>query len=135
MVYKVEIMQRAQRDFEAIYLFIQAAASQPARKWYSGFKEALRTLSQNPQPCPVSPESSGVRRLLYSRKPHIYRALFKIDEKKKLVKVLHIHHGSRAAFTSESLNEWNSSTAPCELLLVCWNRRFRLPASLPSVGP
>jgi toxin ParE1/3/4 len=104
MTYKVRIMPRAKQDLEMIYLFIHAASSEAARKWYLGFKKALLTLSANPQRCPVAPEHPGVHHLLYGRKPHVYRALFTCDEKKKMVGILHIRHGARQPFTAENIN-------------------------------
>jgi hypothetical protein len=46
----------------------------------------------------VTPENSKLRHLLYGHKPHIYRAIFRVMEKQKLVEVLHIRHGARSGF-------------------------------------
>jgi hypothetical protein len=44
----------------------------------------------------MPPENSKLRHLLYGNKPHIYRAIFRVGEKQKLVEVLHIRHGARS---------------------------------------
>lgn len=97
-------MSRAARDFKTIYAFIQAPSSLAARKWYLKFQEAVLTLKENPQRFPVTPEHPDVRHLLFGKKPHVYRVLFIVNERKKLVEVLHIRHGAKDAFTSETLN-------------------------------
>jgi toxin ParE1/3/4 len=104
MAYKVKIMPRAKRDFEAIYSFIQADSAEAARKWYLGFKGTIQSLKEAPLRCPVTPEHPDILHLLYGKKPHIYRALYTVHEKKKTIEVLHIRHGARDAFASESLN-------------------------------
>ena len=59
----------------------------------------MRSLRLNPERCPLTPENPGFRHLLYGRKPHVYRAIYRIVEKQNLVDVLHIRHGARREFT------------------------------------
>jgi toxin ParE1/3/4 len=77
---------------------IDAGNSGPARKWYWGLKDAIFSLRQNPRRCPLTPENSRLRHLLYGRKPHVYRAIYRVVEKERRVEVLHIRHGARRAF-------------------------------------
>jgi mRNA-degrading endonuclease RelE of RelBE toxin-antitoxin system len=37
------------------------------------------------------------KHLLYGNKPHVYRVIYQIDERKKLVQVLTIRHGAMEA--------------------------------------
>jgi mRNA-degrading endonuclease RelE of RelBE toxin-antitoxin system len=37
-----------------------------------------------------------LRHLLYGRTPHVYRAIYEVDERKKIVRVLTIRHGAMA---------------------------------------
>jgi hypothetical protein len=54
-----------------LFLQINAEESDAALKWYFGFKEAIRSLEEKPNRCPVTPENSKLRHLLYGNKPYI----------------------------------------------------------------
>ena len=86
-------MPRAQRDLAGIYDWIGARASDAALAWYRGLKDAILTLRNGPNRCPVTPEDRDLRHLLYGGKPRIYR----------VVDVLHIRHGARQEFKSDEL--------------------------------
>ncbi|MGH9627827.1 MAG: type II toxin-antitoxin system RelE/ParE family toxin [Bryobacteraceae bacterium] len=98
MAYLVKLTARAERDLALLYLEINAEDSNAALKWYRGFKETILSLEQQPNRCPVTPESGKFRHLLYGNKPHIYRAIYRVLEKQKQVEVLHIRHGARRRF-------------------------------------
>jgi hypothetical protein len=51
----------------------------------------------------VAPEKGGLRQLLYGRKPHVYRVIFRVLEKRRIVEVLHNRHGARRKFTASDL--------------------------------
>lgn len=104
MVYRVKIMPRAERDLAGIFDWIGATSSQAARKWYLGLREAIRSLRIIPRRDPVTPEDKHLRHLLYGRKPHVYRVIYRIVEKEKQVEVLHIRHGARGEFTPEDFS-------------------------------
>jgi len=65
--------------------------------WFFGLDDALGSLAQFPERCPIAPEHLRfpfeVRQLLYGAKPHVYRILFTIDA--NIIHVLHIRHGKR----------------------------------------
>jgi toxin ParE1/3/4 len=84
MAYRIKIMPRAERDLEDIYRRIQALCGSASR-------------------CPVTPENDRLRHLLYGNRPQIYRVIFRIPEKSKLVEVLHIRHGAMDSFGKEEL--------------------------------
>ncbi len=98
MAYLVNLTVRAQRDLAFLYLQIDAEDSDAALKWYAGLKEAILSLEEQPNRCPVAPESDKFRHLLYGQKPHIYRAIYRVLERQKRVEVLHIRHGARRRF-------------------------------------
>jgi plasmid stabilization system protein ParE len=98
MAYRVKIMPRAQRDLVDIFGQIGAETSDAARIWYLGLRDCIRSLYETPGRCPTTPEDAELRHLLYGRKPHIYRVIFRFVEKQKLVEVLHIRHGARRRF-------------------------------------
>jgi toxin ParE1/3/4 len=103
MAYRVRIMPRAKRDLAAIRHRITAGTSDAARKWYFGLKDAIRTLRDNPNRCPTTPEAAQLRHLLYGNRPHIYRVIYRVVENQvenqKEVKVLFIRHGAQREFT------------------------------------
>ena len=101
MAYLVNLSARAQRDLAQIYRRINADDSDAALKWYRGFKKAILSLEEQPNRCPVTPETDKLRHLLYGHKPHVYRAIYRVMEKQKLVEVLHIRHGARSGFKGE----------------------------------
>jgi len=98
MEYRVKIMPRAERDLSGIYDWIGAHSSDAALTWYRGLKDAIRTLRNSPNRCPVTPEDRHLRHLLYGSKPHVYRVIYRILEKQKRVDVLHIRHAARQEF-------------------------------------
>ena len=99
MVCRVEFADRAKRDLVSIYAQINAAESPAAARWFNGFEEAVSALALLPRRCPVAPEGRKAKRplrhLLYGNKPHVYRAIYEIDETRKIVSVLTIRHGAR----------------------------------------
>lgn len=103
MAYLVSIMPRAERDLEAIYVVIDAEHSDKGFQWFRGLQDAIFTLEKNPHRCPVTPESKTSRHLLYGNKPHIYRVIYRIAERRKEVEILHIRHGAMEHFRAVEL--------------------------------
>jgi len=99
MAYLVRLMPRAQRDLAFLYDYIHAAESAAAFRWYEGLRREIFTLEENPNRCPAAPEGKHFRHLLYGRKPHVYRVIYRVLERKKRVDVLHIRHGARRRFS------------------------------------
>lgn len=104
MTYLVNLTARAERDFASLYEEIHVAESGAARKWYMGLKKAILSLEEMPHRCPATPENRQLRHLLYGRKPHVYRVIFRILEKQKRVDVLHLRHGARREMTESDLD-------------------------------
>jgi toxin ParE1/3/4 len=98
MAYLVNITARAERDLAYLYSEINAEHSDAALKWYRGLKEAILSLEEHPTRCPATHENPALRHLLYGHKPHIYRVIYHILEKRRQVEVLHIRPGSRQKF-------------------------------------
>jgi toxin ParE1/3/4 len=99
MTYLVEFSARASRDLEILYIEKNAAESRAASRWYNELEEAVYALAEYPFRCPVAPEARRARRklrhLLYGEKSHVYRVIYEVDERRKVVRVLHIRHGAR----------------------------------------
>lgn len=103
MAYLVSITSRAERDLELLYEEIGAAGSDAARKWYEGLKKQILSLEEFPNRCPVTPEKKTVRHLLYGRRHGVYRVIFRVIERQKVVEVLHVRHGARKKFRASEL--------------------------------
>jgi toxin ParE1/3/4 len=95
MGYLVRFSARAGRDLESLFEEIHADQSTAALKWYAGLKKAILSMEETPNRCPYAQESKKLRNLLYGKKPHIYRVIYRIVETEKLVDILHIRHGAR----------------------------------------
>ena len=93
MAYLVSITSRAERDFAQLYEHIEAERSGAALKWYIGLKRAILWLEEHPKRCPAAPEGAHTRQLLYGHKPHVYRVIYRVLERRKEVEILHIRHG------------------------------------------
>ena len=103
MPHLVKLMPRAQRDLVLLYDYISATDSAAAFRWYQGLRKAILSLEQHPRRCPMIPENKQLRHLLYGQKPHVYRVLYRVLERKKLVEVLHIRHSARRRLTRRDL--------------------------------
>jgi len=100
---RVKLMPRAERDLASLYDWIGARSSEAAFTWYRGLRDAIRTLRNSPNRCPITPEDRHLRHLLYGSMPQIYRVIYRILEKPKQVDVLHIRHAARQEFKTGEL--------------------------------
>ncbi|HSY66141.1 MAG TPA: type II toxin-antitoxin system RelE/ParE family toxin [Terriglobales bacterium] len=99
MAYHIEFAERAARDLESLYVEKNASESQAASRWYNGLEREVYTLANYPNRCPAAPEARKLRRelrhLLYGKKPHVYRIIYEVNERRQTVWVLTIRHGAR----------------------------------------
>jgi toxin ParE1/3/4 len=98
MAYLVNISLRAERDLDSIYVAINAQYSDAAFRWFNGLERALLTLEERPDRCPVTPEDAQLRHLLYGKKPHVYRLIYRVSEPHREVDVLQVRHWARQPF-------------------------------------
>jgi toxin ParE1/3/4 len=103
MEYLVKITTRAERDLTHLYQSINAEHSEAALEWYRGLKEAILSLREHPNWCPLTRKKNGLRHLLYGHRPHVYRVIFRVLEKQKHFELLHIRHGARRKFKESDL--------------------------------
>lgn len=101
MPYLVRLADRALRDMEAIYEFIEADTSEKAFAWFNELAETIYSLEQFPERGTRVPENKKLRQLLFGRAPGIYRIIFALDKRNRVVNVLHIRHGARPALPAE----------------------------------
>jgi len=95
MAYLVNITPNAEGDLEQLYREKNVEYSDAALEWYWGIKKAILSLGQQPNRCPLTRKKDQLRHLLYGRKPHVYRVIYRVLEKQKEVEVLHIRHSAR----------------------------------------
>jgi plasmid stabilization system protein ParE len=101
MQYLVSLTDRALRDMELVYEFVQADSSERAFAWFDDLAEAIHRLERYPERGAVTPESKKLRHLLFGKKPTTYRIIYTVDKRHAAVRVLHIRHGARAPLSSE----------------------------------
>ena|SRR5690242_5597874 len=97
MPYLVRLADRALRDMEAIYEFIDAEASESAFAWFNDLAREIYSLERGA----VIRESKKLRHLLFGEKPSTYRIIYALDKRKRLVSVLHIRHSARAPLSAK----------------------------------
>lgn len=102
MAYVVKVTARAERDLAFLFDEVDAKRSEAALGWYRGLKEAILSLEEHPNRCPVTRENVSLRDLLFGHRPHIYRVIFRVifrvQEKRKEVEIVHIRHSARRRF-------------------------------------
>jgi plasmid stabilization system protein ParE len=99
--YLVRLTDRALRDLEAIYEFIEATTSERAFAWFNELVEAIYSLERLAERGAVVLEHKKLRQLLFGKKPGIYRIIYAMDRRNHAVNVLHIRHGARDSFKAE----------------------------------
>jgi plasmid stabilization system protein ParE len=95
MTYRVELTARAGRNLRHIFAQIDAGDSAQARAWFNGLETAVLSLAEHPARSAVTPENSDLRHLLYGGGRSIYRVIYRIDETRQVVTVVHVRHGAR----------------------------------------
>ena len=99
MPYLVRLADRALRDIQAIYEFIDAEASESAFAWFNDLAREIYSLERFPERGAVIPESKKLRHLLFGKKSSTYRIIYTVDKRNDVVNVLPIRHGTRAALS------------------------------------
>src|SRR5262249_6265009 len=97
MSYRVIIQPNAEAELDAAYLYRYAREPQAAARWFAGFVDAINSLAEFPERCPLAPENGHfpeeIHQLLYGNRRDAFRVLFTIQG--DTVHVLHIRHGAQ----------------------------------------
>ncbi len=101
MPYLVRLADRALRDMEAIYEFLNAEASERAFAWFNDLAREIYSLERFPERGAVIRESKKFRHLLFRQKPSTYRIIYALDKRRHVASVLHIRHGARAPLSAK----------------------------------
>jgi toxin ParE1/3/4 len=101
MQYLVRLTDRALRDIETVYEFIEAHTSEAAFAWFNELTEVIFGLERYPERGSLIAEGKKLRHLLFGKKQSAYRIIYAVDKRNAAVNVLHIRHGARARLSKE----------------------------------
>ncbi len=97
MNYKIELTPTAEAELWADFTYIHEQAPLNAQHWLEAIYKAIATLETFPSRCAVAPENQylddELRHLLFKS----HRIIFRIDQQKEIVQILHVRHASRRA--------------------------------------
>ena len=105
MAFLVEITEPALLDAEEYVQYIRELRQEPeaAERWFRGLVQAIYSLEEMPERCPVIPEQDEfqleIRHLIYFS----HRIIFRVERKSRRVIVYRIYHGSRQALDEADL--------------------------------
>jgi plasmid stabilization system protein ParE len=107
MAYRVELTRNAEAELEELYLWVVERAPSQGAAWFNGLEEAILALDRFPKRYRMAPETFDpdrpIRVLNYGRRPDVYRIFFTIDDRAKVVHVVHIRRGKRIAPSRDEL--------------------------------
>jgi len=99
--YQVLVQPPAIQDLASAYDRIARRSPDRAETWVSGALEAIQTLRDFPNRCPLAPENDvfevEIRQLLF----RAFRILFTVDG--DTVRILHVRHGAQRPLTIDEL--------------------------------
>src|SRR5690348_2211700 len=103
MTYQVAVQPSAEAEMEAAYEWAAERAPITAARWYNGLVDAIRSLADNPERCPLAPENDyfpeEIRNLIYGKRRNAYRIIFTI--RGDTVHVLQVRRGARRVLKRE----------------------------------
>jgi plasmid stabilization system protein ParE len=102
MTYRIDFSSVAKAEADAAFLgFSQFTTAERAQTWYQGLIDAIVSLQEMPQRCPIAREdaffSQEIRQLLYGQGKQTYRILFTVleDQPVPTVRIVHIRHAAQ----------------------------------------
>ena len=105
MAFQIDITDPALEDAADYVRFVREVKKEPeaANRWFRGLVQAVYSLEDFPERCPLIPEQEGfsfeIRHLIYFS----HRIIFHIETGKKRVTVYRVWHGARKALRHENL--------------------------------
>jgi plasmid stabilization system protein ParE len=99
MRYRLKISADAADDIRRAYDFIERYSPVAATRWREGLFERLSILTDSPQRWPLAPEADAfkepIRQLLYGKRRHVYRILYRVDDAGGFVEIAYVRHSAR----------------------------------------
>ena len=105
MAFQVDITDPALVDAEDYVRFIREVKKEPeaAERWFRGLVQAIYSLEDLPDRCPVVPEheefSFEIRHLIYFS----HRIIFRVERERSRVVIFRVYHGSRQGIAEGDL--------------------------------
>ena len=105
MAFQVDITEPALVDAEDYVRFVRDVKKEPdaAERWFRGLVEAIYSLEDLPERCPVIPEqeefSYEIRHLVYFS----HRIIFRVEREENRVVIYRVYHGSRQGLSEDDL--------------------------------
>jgi plasmid stabilization system protein ParE len=105
LAFQVDITDPALADAEDYVRFVRDVKKEPeaAERWFRGLVEAIYSLEDLPERCPVIAEreefSYEIRHLAYFS----HRIIFRVERERNRVVVYRVYHGSRQGLTEDDL--------------------------------
>ena len=105
MAFQVDITEPALADAEDYVSFIRDLRKEPdaAQRWFRGLVQAISSLEESPERCPVIPEqeefSFEIRHLIFFS----HRIIFSIERDQKRVVIYRVYHGARQRLSESDL--------------------------------
>jgi plasmid stabilization system protein ParE len=65
--------------------------------WFAGLEKAIASLEHFPNRCGMAPESAFLNKPLRHHIYKSYRIIFRVEEKERVVRILHVRHARRRA--------------------------------------
>jgi plasmid stabilization system protein ParE len=105
LAFQVDITDPALADAEDYVRFVREVKKEPeaADRWFRGLVEAIYSLEDLPERCPVIPEreefSYEIRHLVYFS----HRIIFRVERERNRVVIYRVYHGSRQGLAEDDL--------------------------------
>ena len=105
MAFQVDITEPALADAEDYVRFVRDVKKEPeaAERWFRGLVQAIYSLEDLPDRCPVVPEheefSFEIRHLIYFS----HRIIFRVERERSRVVIFRVYHGSRQGIAEGDL--------------------------------
>jgi plasmid stabilization system protein ParE len=97
LAFQIDMTEPALADAEDYVRFIRDVKKEPeaAERWFRGLVQAVYSLEEFPEHCPVIPEQDEfpleIRHLIYFS----HRIIFRVEHQPNRVVIYRIYHGSR----------------------------------------
>ena len=103
MTFRVVVQPGATQDLRTAAAWIARDSPIHAQEWLNGIEQAIASLSELPNRCPLAPEHDAfdvpIRQLMHGQ----YRVIFTVVTDANEVWVLHVRHGARRAMNADDI--------------------------------
>lgn len=105
MTYTVIVTPAAQTDIALAFAYIQERSPLNAQRWLRGLYKMVHTLETLPKRCGRAREADLIGEDIRQTFFKSHRIIFRIEEVEKIVHILHVRHGARAAISPDDTRD------------------------------